>query len=59
MGGLMLPKFKVCWIKKETCATCGHKSIFQQTYSFFKAEDALKHATDVLNEGCILLYIEL
>jgi hypothetical protein len=53
------PQYSVYWIKKETCKACGHESTLQQTYGFFKAEDALKHAVDVLNEGCTLLYIEL
>jgi len=54
------PEYKVCWIKKETCTACGQASSLQQTYGFFSAENALKHAGNVLKEeGCTLLYIEL
>jgi hypothetical protein len=52
------PEYKVCWIKKETCI-CGHEINSQLTYSFFNAENALKHAENVLKEGCTILYIEL
>lgn len=55
----MLPEYRVCWIKNETCTACGQVSSLQQTYSFFSAEKALEQAGEVLKEGCTLLYIEL
>lgn len=53
------PQYSVCWIKKEACKACGHESTLQQTYRFFDTDSAMKHATDVLKEGCAILYIEL
>ena len=52
--------YKVSWLKRKTCQSCGFKSREQFTWGFLKPESAMEQAIFILknNQDCTLLLVE-